>query len=929
MNTSKQWIQVSLVSMVIFLGASLVGAATTYVWTGANSSNWSDGGNWTNGVAPVSGGTNSIWLEPGVNPPSNQDIVGLYINTLTFNTNNAGFTINGNDIQLKKVDVKNDTVTLVTNTVNCGIIIAQNNAWSWTVDGNGSTKCWLRINGRVSESGVSAYIPDLNYGYLMLAGSNTFSGGFPNGRGTVKFFDDKNLGAVPPSYVSNYFGNSTYAYLSVGTTGPLSRVSIHANRGLCGPQLAAEPNVKVTLNAPIASSGITFGGTRLNVNGSGTILLAGNATNFVGDIELQYGTLVMLHSNALGTSVRKMTQSRAGSSYELNGYNLIHNIVIGGDTTYAGFDSSGMWKNGDIARPSTLSGTINALANATAFGGRGDLIVTGSITNSATIRKTGAGTLTLKGANTNYTGAFTTYLGGLTLDYSEDNTSKIATNATVTMQQTTLRLIGNASAATMQKCGTIKVSGYNFGASSIKLEAAADQSLTLAAQGITVDNDSGNRHALDVVTVNNGNGIATLTTTNADGMLAGAGATWNQSTWAKVVSGVVTGMADGEYSSAFGTTLTNVDLPAGQTTISADTNALTLRFKQTAGSTLTINQYKTLNLGPGGTWNHGILMTSNSGPVTINGLGAINGYVNKSIVIHQYSPNPLTWAVNLNAGGGVSMLKCGPGELVISNNLTSIPTLVGGTLTVGSLTNAGIASPIGAGNSATPFIFANATFKYNGPRVAHDRQFQMHGPGTIDASGSGLLEFTAATNIIVQSVAGNENYLTLSGTGSGQMDGVLNLHLGGIIKTGSGIWTLCGTNYYTGDTIVSNGTLRLSNNCVLARSVMVASAGTLAGSATIGEDLVLNGTRRIEIRGDADYDTLNVGYDTTLGGTLNLVEMNGYKMPANLNMTIVSSGGTVSGAFTTVTGGFTVTPSADGKQLLLSKRYPGFIFYVL
>jgi hypothetical protein len=45
-------------------------------------------------------------------------------------------------------------------------------------------------------------------------------------------------------------------------------------------------------------------------------------------------------------------------------------------------------------------------------------------------------------------------------------------------------------------------------------------------------------------------------------------------------------------------------------------------------------------------------------------------------------------------------------------------------------------------------------------------------------------------------------------------------------------------------------------------------------------------------------------------------------------MTIVSSGGTVSGAFTTVTGDFTVTPSADGKQLLLSKKYPGFILMV-
>ena len=107
------------------------------------------------------------------------------------------------------------------------------------------------------------------------------------------------------------------------------------------------------------------------------------------------------------------------------------------------------------------------------------------------------------------------------------------------------------------------------------------------------------------------------------------------------------------------------------------------------------------------------------------------------------------------------------------------------------------------------------------------------------------------------------------------------------------------------------------------------SGGTLTGSATLGGDLVMNGTRRVEVRSDSDYDTLVVGFDATLGGTLQIAEMNGYKMPANLNMSIVTAGGTLSGSFAAITGGsFQIKTSADGRRLLLSRTYPGFILGV-
>ena len=147
MNTSKQWIQVSLVSMVILLGASLVGAATTYVWTGANSGNWSDGGNWTNGVAPTSTSSNdTVWLTSSGTPPSNQDITGLFILKLIFNTNSVNYTVGGKPITLDNLLCYDDNTTARTNTLNCDVIMALNNiVWAFP------QRSLLLINGTVGE----------------------------------------------------------------------------------------------------------------------------------------------------------------------------------------------------------------------------------------------------------------------------------------------------------------------------------------------------------------------------------------------------------------------------------------------------------------------------------------------------------------------------------------------------------------------------------------------------------------------------------------------------------------------------------------------------------------------------------------------------------------------------------------------------------
>jgi autotransporter-associated beta strand protein len=201
----------------------------------------------------------------------------------------------------------------------------------------------------------------------------------------------------------------------------------------------------------------------------------------------------------------------------------------------------------------------------------------------------------------------------------------------------------------------------------------------------------------------------------------------------------------------------------------------------------------------------------------------------------------------------------------------------------------------------------------------------MRGPAAVDASGSGTLSFMGLTNVALNAkVDGNDYPLTLTGSGSGVMEGVLDIRQGSVIKDGAGAWTIGGTQPYVGNTVVTNGTLFLTNNCVLQRSVYVGPAGTLAGSATIGEDLVLNGARRVVLRSDSDRDMLNVGFDVALGGTLVVSNAPGYTPAAGVSVPIATTAnGTISGAFAGVTGGYTV--SIASGQVLLAYRPAGTI----
>lgn len=167
-------------------------------------------------------------------------------------------------------------------------------------------------------------------------------------------------------------------------------------------------------------------------------------------------------------------------------------------------------------------------------------------------------------------------------------------------------------------------------------------------------------------------------------------------------------------------------------------------------------------------------------------------------------------------------------------------------------------------------------------------------------SGAGSV-FLGAQELTVGSLGLNDVIVGLIADG-GDFQGTE----GALVKTGVGMLTLAGANTYSGTTTVSGGTLRINGDQSAATGLVSVNTGaTLGGSGTIGGAVTINaggvlsagnspGT--LTILGDLDLnagslldfelgqagtpggvlnDSLDVGGNLTLAGTLNITESTG------------------------------------------------------
>ena len=374
-------------------------------------------------------------------------------------------------------------------------------------------------------------------------------------------------------------------------------------------------------------------------------------------------------------------------------------------------------------------------------------------------------------------------------------------------------------------------------------------------------------------------------------------------------------------------TLTNIVSGTGNTLTKAGDSILALSGANTYGKTvisggmLTVGADNNLGATPGSATADSI--TIGNGRLGLNGnftLGANRGITltNANAGIDVYGGNTATVAGVITGAGGLTKFGTGTMILTAANSYEGGTTISVGTLQVG---NGGASGQLGAGNitnntslivnrtgtinlneiisgtgsltkqaagtltlSASNSFSGGSTLSAGVIRAAHNNAL---GAGALVSSAGTTLEVTNGINLANNLSVYNVRFLNGGNTLSGTITNNNTVYdvnagqtntLGGFV-TGSGSVTLIGggvlditgtTNNYTGNTVVSNGTIRIST---LANSNNVSSVGvsnniTLAGTTT-STNLNANTTAAI------DYTGGNVTTDRAFvvnegGGTINM-----------------------------------------------------------
>jgi autotransporter-associated beta strand protein len=268
-----------------------------------------------------------------------------------------------------------------------------------------------------------------------------------------------------------------------------------------------------------------------------------------------------------------------------------------------------------------------------------------------------------------------------------------------------------------------------------------------------------------------------------------------------------------------------------------------------------------------------------------------------------------------NASSGINKLSTGTLALTGSNTYQGATTVSAGTLSVSSLNS--VTGGTASSSLGAPITKANGTIGigstttaallYTSTGETTDRVINLAGTtggATLDQSGTGNLKFTSD---FTATGAGSKN-LALQGStaGTGEIAGAIvdnsPTHQTRVTKSGTGTWTLSGSNTYTGLTTVSAGTLALSggnDRLATTGAITIGASGTLdldgntqttTGAVTFTSGATLKG-------GTLTSNNAAIAGNNALTGTLNLGTSGAFVTNQRL---LVANGGT--GSLTIGTG---------------------------
>ena len=504
------------------------------------------------------------------------------------------------------------------------------------------------------------------------------------------------------------------------------------------------------------------------------------------------------------------------------------------------------------------------------------LITDGSGAAGGALIKVGTGTLTLTGPNNNYSGG-TSFNGGILAVNSDTN---LGTGA-LSFDGGTLQALASGPGIISAKAIMLNAGGGTFLANAgttSTLSGAITGAGAFTKSGPGLLELSGNNSYLGTTTINAGtlragsitalslNSAFTVNSlldlngfSNTVGSLAGSGTVTNNGGSPAILTAGGNGT-----NTVFGGILTDGTGVLGFTKTGAGVMILTGANNYAGGTTISAG---TLQLGDG------------------SATGSITGAVVNQSIFNLF---------NANTGGITTITNTG------STNFFNTSTA--GTATI--ITNPGGLTEFldsSTGGQARLITNAGGAVDISGLTSGGMTAGSIEGAGTYFLGSKAL---TVGGNNLSTEVTG-----TIGGTG------------GALIKIGTGTLTLSGPNTYSGGTTLNAGALTVNNAQALGLGDVTVNGGVLRSNRqpiNVGGNYTQNGgTLQLQVAGPnpGQYDSLNVGGNARLGGTLQLLDL-GFKPQGGNQLTLVTTGGVVSGQFGQFVNPYTSGPGFTSVELI-------------
>ncbi len=629
---------------------------------------------------------------------------------------------------------------------------------------------------------------------------------------------------------------------------------------------------------------------------SGSLSLSGNIGGSYGIVKVGAGTLVLVGANTFTEAMSVLEGAlslsgvnNAGSHGPLGAATSSIVLGSGGKTATLQFTGAG---SAATDRMWTLaaggSGAFQVDESAA------NLTLSGAVSGSGGLKKTGSGTLTLSAANT-YTGA--TNVSGGTLAISASGSVNGTSSITVG-EGAVLRVAAGLSGDQLPNAASISLSGGRLdfrGNGAVQGESLGSLALGVGHSNVTAARAIGAAYA---PYLRFAGGPAAHTTGATVNFYSDANSQIQfQADPPALVNGIIGGYAffsdadlNGvDFATISGTGPYTVSAYSGYTggdlgTLSSDPTANV----KPSGSQTAIGASKTFNSlnltgSVGVTISTGCTLTLNSGGLIGNTIGGISGGTlsgNGELVVNAVQALTITSAIGT---GTTALVKTGPAKLTLTST-TAIPSdniyLNQGTLEyapAGDVTYGGVISGAGSllkSGTATLTLSGNNTYTgattvaggalaVNGS-LAAGSAVTVHSGATLSGNGTIGGNVTVSGGTIALGSSGNIAGTVTAASGAltiGQND------LGSYLKTAGGV-TIGGSATITAGASEAQivGSLNYTSSADSTFSGRIAGSGkTVLLDSPVGTTLLLSGPNSYSGGTAVESGTLKVGHENALG----------------------------------------------------------------